>query len=139
LGAVTKKNAAEWIDFFERSRTDPGTRAPKTYLMALPDLLKAVRKPHSAGDRRNGAGITINDAELALLRNFNDELRNQFVHFEPMGWSIDIAGIPQLARLIARIIEEILGVGWAFRHQEADQIEELRSNLKILVQIEWCG
>src|SRR5690606_9585460 len=111
LGAVTKKNAMQWIDHFEDSRTNPQAKAPETYLMALPALLKAVRKPRSAGDQSNATGITITDSELSWLCRFHQDIRNQFVHFKPMGWSIEVSGIPEIAKLVSRIIQEMLDAG----------------------------
>jgi hypothetical protein len=135
VGAVTKKNAREWLGYFENLRTDSKVRPPKTYLMALPDLLKAVRKAHSAGDRSNSSGVTISDAELNWLRRFHEDVRNQLTHFEPMGWSIEVSGIPDLARLISRIVGDILEMGWAFRHQDALKHEELRRSLECLSRL----
>lgn len=85
--------------------------------MALPGLLKAARKPHSAGDRSNDQGIAISDAELEWLNRFHSSVRNQFTHFEPMGWSLEVSGIPEIAMLVARIVSEITDTGWAFRHK----------------------
>ena len=46
IGVVTARDAEQWMKCFgEESRNDPGARAPATYIMTLPDLLKAVRKP----------------------------------------------------------------------------------------------
>jgi hypothetical protein len=137
LGAITQRNAVEWTDFFEKSRTNPGAKRPKTYLMALPELLKAVRKERSAGDQRAESAVAISDEELRLLKHFNDNIRNQFVHFEPMGWSIEITGIASLVELIVRIIEGILDAGWAFRHADDDQRLELQTHLKSLAAIDW--
>ncbi len=97
--------------------------------MPLPDLLKAVRLPHSAGDRSNECGISISDSELAWLCRFHDDVRNQLVHFEPKGWAIEISGIPHIAILIARIIVDISEIGWAFRHMPAPHFDDLRSDL----------
>jgi hypothetical protein len=139
LGAVTDRNAKEWRTFHEASRMDPSAPRPKTYLMGLPDLLKAIRKPHSAGDRSNGLGVTVNDSELANLRHFNDDLRNQFVHFKPMGWSIELSGVPELVRLTARIINEILQFGWAFRHQDDEWHIRIRTDLDRMSALEWAA
>lgn len=137
VGAVTERNAREWLAYFEDSRTNPHARPPKTRLMGLPDLLKAVRKPSSAGDGSNGAGVAISESELSWLLRFHKEIRNQFAHFEPMGWSIEVSGIPAIAKLVARIIEDILRTGWAFRHQDRAQREEMQRSLHILETIEW--
>lgn len=129
IGAVTPRNASEWIAYFERSRHDANAEPPRTQLMALPDLLKAVRKPHSAGDRSNQSGIGISDGDLAWLRRFHEQVRNQFVHFEPMGWSLEVSGIPELAALVARIIGDIVATGWGFRHQDRAWDEALANDL----------
>lgn len=137
LGAVTERNACEWLAYFEDSRTNPNAKPPKTHLMGLPDLLKAVRKPYSAGNRSNAAGIAISDSELGWLRRFHEDIRNQFVHFEPMGWSIEVSGIPEIATLVARIIGEVLQIGYAFRHQERARREEMQQSLQSLALIKW--
>ncbi|HVJ00455.1 MAG TPA: hypothetical protein VM657_15465 [Sphingomonas sp.] len=137
LGAVTEQNACKWLAYFEDSRTNPNARPPRTHLMVLPDLLTAVREPHSAGDRSNAAGVTISESELYWLVRFHKDIRNQFVHFEPMGWSIEVSGIPEIAKLVARIIGEILRIGWAFRHLDIAQREEMRRSLHTLALIEW--
>lgn len=105
--------------------------------MGLLDLLKAVRKAHSAGDCSNAVGVAISDAELDWLRRFNDGVRNQFVHFEPMGWSLEVSGIPEIAKLVSRIIGEILELGYAFRHQDAPRHEELGRNRQLLASCRW--
>lgn len=129
IGAVTPRNAGEWLQYFEHSRTDPAAKPPLTQIMGLLDLLKATRKPHSAGGGGNDSGIPIRDAELAWLRRFHEQVRNQFIHFEPMSWSLEVSGLPQLAALSARIIGDILAVGWGFRHQDCAWREALAVDL----------
>ena len=136
VGAVTRKNAAEWLVYFDATITDPKAASPKTHLMTLPDLLKAIRQPYSAGDRSNSSGIRLSEKELKWLRRFHDDVRNQFTHFEPMGWSIEVSGFPGLAKLIARLVGEIASVGWAFRHKDADWMQELRNSSKALSTIQ---
>ena len=132
VGAVTKRNASEWLAYFEESRTNREAIAPRTHLLSLPALLKAVRKPQSAGDNSNASGVAISDDELRWLCRFHDDVRNQFTHFAPMSWSLEVSGIPDLGQLIARIIGEILGMGWGFRHKDCDWRRELASDLEAL-------
>lgn len=135
VGAVTKRNAAEWMEFFNERHVNPTMELPKTELMTLPELLKAARKPNSAG---NGSdGVEISDSELSWLRRFHEDIRNQFVHFEPKGWSIEVSGIPEIAQLVARIIGEIVQIGWAFRHLDLAQREDMGRDLQTLGTIEW--
>lgn len=137
VGAVTERNANEWLTYFEASRSDANAKPPKTQLMGLPDLLRAVRRPSSAGDGSDVAGVAISESELNWLLRFHKEIRNQFAHFEPMGWSIEVSGVPEIAKLVARIIEDILRIGWAFRHQDSAQREDMQRSLHTLKSIEW--
>ncbi|CAN5118060.1 hypothetical protein BH10PSE13_BH10PSE13_25940 [soil metagenome] len=139
VGAVEMRNAGEWLAHFEELRTNLMAKSPKTRLMNLPDLLGAVRRPHSAGDHSNAVGIAISDAELRWLRRFHEDIRNQFTHFEPLGWSIEVSGIPKIATLVTRIIGETLHTGWAFRHQDDQWRQELHRNLQILASLKWLS
>jgi hypothetical protein len=73
--------------------------------------------------------------EFNWLRRFHRAVRNQFVHFEPMGWSLEVSGIPKIAAVIARIIAEIADAGWAFRHKEDDWKRALRGDLERLARL----
>ncbi|HEU0161878.1 MAG TPA: hypothetical protein VFQ69_05710 [Rhizomicrobium sp.] len=129
VGALTEKNTVEWLVYFEASRTDSNVSAPKTYLLNFPDLLKAIRKPKSAGDGSDLSAVQISDSELEWLKRFHSRIRNQFIRFEPTGWSIEVSGIPAMTKLAARIIKDILDIGWAFRHKDKAWRDELQANL----------
>ena len=132
VGAVTKQNAEEWLTYFELTRNDSSRQPPTTYLMDLPDLLKAIRKINSAGDGSLGSDIALSDAELNWLQGFHRNIRNEFVHFSPKGWSIEVSGLPDLGRLISRVIGDIYLAGWAFRHMDSDGQHEMTRSLKAL-------
>ena len=104
--------------------------------MNLPDLLKAIRRAHSAGDGSNVSGIVLSDSDLTWLKRFHEDLRNQFTHFEPQGWSIELSGIPGLAKLISRVIGDIANVGWAFRHKDGAWKSSLAENLQKLAALQ---
>lgn len=136
VGAVTNDNRIEWIDYFEKSRSDRALKKPKTKLMALPDLLKAVRKPNSVGQYCGiNHQVTISDHELQWLVRIHNEFRNQFVHFNPTGWVFEVSGMPKLAQLIARIIKDIMTCHWAFKNLNEKQRNELKENLKVLASM----
>lgn len=137
VGAVTERNAAEWMAYYADRRNNPNAKPPKTHLMGLPDLLKSVRRPYSAGNRSNAVGVAISDYELCWLGRFHENIRNQLVHFEPLGWSIEVSGIPEIAKLIARIIEDILRIDWAFRHLDLAKHDEMQRSLRVFAKIEW--
>lgn len=137
VGAVTKRNTCEWLNYFENSHIDESLAPPKTQLMALPELLKAVRKADSAGQNLGvNRQVTISDSELNSLIRIHNQFRNQFVHFSPTGWRFDVSGMQKLAQLIARIIQDILVCGWAFRHLGEEQREMLKEDLRVLTVVE---
>lgn len=136
IGALTKKSTYEWLQYLETSRTVTGLSAPQTQIMPLPDLLKAVRKEDSAGGPGEGS-VALDDKDLTFLIKIHEQIRNRFVHFSPHGWSIEVSGIPRFANLVARIIEDVLQVGWGFRHLDVPQREELRRSLGAVVAINW--
>lgn len=136
LGVVTDRNAQEWTDYFEKSRTDNQCRPPKTRLLDLPELVKLARKPQSAGDGRKAGIVRVSDAELVWLRRFHADIRNQFVHFEPMGWTVEVSGLASLAALISRIIKDTIQIGWAFRHKDAAWRDALRMELTALASLD---
>lgn len=137
LGAVTKRNAEDWISYFNQSRENQDTKPPDTKLMNLPELLKAIRKQGAAGGNTNSAPIAISDKELAWLNRLHDEFRNQFVHFAPMGWSIEVSGVPQIGQIIARIINDINDRGWAFRHLDPTKRNAMILDLEHLTEAIW--
>lgn len=129
VGPLTKRNTEEWLTYFEASRADPSILPPtRTELMALPDLLKAVRKPGTAGDGVSPP-ITVSSGEFNWLRRFHDEVRNQLVHFAPMGWGIEVSGMRGLASLIGRLVGDVLEAGWGFRHKDGAWGAALRADL----------
>ena len=136
LGVVTKRNEKEWIHYFEQGRSDASVPRPSTELMPLPELLKAVRKPNSSGKMPNAKQILITDNELEYLKRIHTEFRNQFTHFQPVGWSIEISGIPEIAKLISRIIKDILDSGGAFIHMNYTERESMRADLQQLSKME---
>ena len=47
--------------------------------------------------------------------------------------SLEISGIPELGKLIARIIGDVLETGWAFRHKDDAWNDALRADLSALI------
>lgn len=137
LGAVNKKNEREWLEYFESSRSDPKAPEPNTHLMALPELLKKCRKPGSAGGPCGSTAIQISDSELEWLTRFHSRIRNQFTHFEPQTWILEVSGIPSIAKLISRIISDIHISGWAFRNFSDEEENEIKILIRELALHNW--
>ncbi|KEO60235.1 hypothetical protein DT23_14070 [Thioclava indica] len=75
--------------------------------------------------------LQVNDAQTWHVMNLI-ELRNQFEHFGPTGWIIELSGIPEKIEACVNIIEQIEHDGWAFRHLETSDRARLVACLKKL-------
>ena len=129
LGIVTDRNEIEWLKYFEESRSAQSIPHPKTIVAELPELLKRIRRANSAGNNETGSNVSLSDREFQWWNRVHTDLRNQFVHFAPQGWSIELSGIPALISLTVRIIREIENKGWAFRHEDANWKADFNSIL----------
>lgn len=137
FGAFTKKSAINWVTYHDESRINQDLNHPETMLLNFPDLLKAVRKSGSSGGAAKNTPIEITDAELDWLTRIHSQVRNQFVHFEPSAWSIEVSGIPHIGRIIARIIKDIHDCGWAFRHMNSTRRNAMVLDLEHLKEATW--
>lgn len=135
IGAIRDGDVKIWLDYFEKSRSDPNISYPKTKLLPLPDLLKRVREIGSSGDCIQTSKIDISDFEMECLIAFHNNIRNPFVHFEPKIWSIETSGLPFIAVLSARIIQDIFEYGYGFRHLTDEAKNELQDLLRRLTDL----
>lgn len=132
LGVVDDECAAQWNDYLEERRVNAEAKMPKIRLMELPKLLKKARRPGSCGEGGSGPGLDISDATLNRLIHLHEKIRNGFVHYSPMFWSVELSGVPDLARLACNLILQIDQAGWAFRHKTDAWRADLRRDCERL-------
>lgn len=136
LGALASRASQAWMEWHERDRKGQIRRIHKgTDEFGLPILAFATKADHPPSDKlartfelferlsnvkvrtELGAGgiLMISEDEK---RSFNllNEVRNNFTHFTPSGWSLELAGLPRVCRDIISIIERISQDDWPFRH-----------------------
>ena len=103
LGALTKKAAREWLEAYENDRTD----YPEPWL-ELYDRMKS---------RTAFAATADIDKDIKRLVEF----RNDFMHFTPKGWSIQLAGLPRILRNALAIVEHLGWQGHIIWYEDSDQ------------------
>ena len=136
LGCLSKKSACEWLEWREKDRRGeigwieslpdefgiPSRRpaskhdhAPHQY-MATPQVL--FDRLHKEKLRAEGGCGAILSIALEQRKSFKllNGLRNQFAHFTPMGWSIEISGLPRIFNDMLAVIRMISNDPWPFRH-----------------------
>lgn len=133
MGIVSEKDECKWIAYFNNSHANPIMQPPSTHILALPDLLKKLRKPGSCGFIGYDAyDVKIDDRELKMLIDFHYYIRNEFTHFDPKGWSIETDYIARIFALTSRIITCIGSCGWAFRNLDQHAYQDLLRDLERL-------
>jgi len=134
IGALTERSTINWLNFFEKSRIDVDVKPPQTRLASLPELLERIKRPNDAGEGTATSEINISQSELRDLNFLHSTFRNQFTHFAPMNWSIEISGLLLIVPVVTRIIRDIQSYGWAFRHQDGRWNLELLAMLNAVVE-----
>lgn len=105
-GALSNNSMKEMWEWFEVSRTDPKTTYPNEWLAPPFELYQRAKKQDYMGEY-DGTPLqttTEQDDDVERLNN----LRRDFMHFTPKGWSIETAGLPRIVLNAIAIIETLL-------------------------------
>ena len=125
--------AEKWLKAYENGGPFPAEK--------LDDFLKLYAKVKDGNNfHTGGAGpfkpTSTADGSLELL----NELRNEFTHFTPKGWSLELAGLPRMC-LDALVLVEFLGwqstaVTWYRRVNQVRAKRALRCLRKTLITVQ---
>jgi hypothetical protein len=94
IGALSTQSQKKWFDYHERSRTDSSPKPPKRILADLLELYERSKRPEWMSVC-GGSPLWPALHHHQSVRHLHD-LRNNFMHFAPMGWWIEFAGIPSM-------------------------------------------
>jgi len=90
LNVLTDKCAREWLATYESGRKD----YPEPKLDGFLNLYKKIKS-----ERMNIYTSSIlfkpNDSQEQSVKKLHS-LRNEFIHFVPKGWSLELSGLPQI-------------------------------------------
>lgn len=93
LGALTKKAAERWLVAYAEDRTDVSDPRLAEFLELYDRMKLRTAFPETAD---------VDDDIKRLVR-----LRNDFMHFTPKGWSIQLAGLPRIMRSTLSVIDHL--------------------------------
>jgi len=97
LLALTDKSYSAWMAAYEK-----GEKPPAEELDSYLNLYKKV-KHKEWGQIRGNTRFAPAGSEGGDLKRLNS-LRNEFIHFTPKGWSLEVGGLPRIALAAARLI-----------------------------------
>jgi len=103
LAALSPKSYAEWMDAYEKGTPRPGYVQLESYL----NLYKKIKsKGYSElGGNKRFIPKGTQGKSIKQLKT----LRNNFIHFTPKGWSLEIDGLPHICLDCTTLIEFL---GW---------------------------
>jgi hypothetical protein len=116
---LTNRSAKTTLDWFDRSSESQGDFPDQK--LAGPDTLYK-RLNGSYIDIPPAGGVIKTDAEQDNSFEFIKSLRDDFNHFTPRGWLININDVKDSIPPLLRLIEAINAEGWGFRHGSPEEI-----------------
>jgi len=93
-------------------------------LISLDDALRICQDKEWMGTLYGGKPLILTENQKYSVKMLKKTLRNNFEHFKPKGWSIEIHGLPGITIDILDIIR-FLAVG-TFRYQHLNQSQRRR-------------
>lgn len=100
LLALSDESYSAWMAAYEKNETPPPEKLDN-YL----NLYKKV-KHKDWGQMSGNIRFVPAGTESGDLKRLNS-LRNEFIHFTPKGWSLEVDGLPRIALATARLISFI--------------------------------
>jgi hypothetical protein len=113
---LDKKSATKVLNYLETPEGD----MPQQRLADFTTLFRKYRKKYPC----NG---TIQ--QLKQIRRLHQEFRNNFAHFVPAGWSIEVAMLPQIVESALDLIEAAMQQEQVVMHLSGNRKRRLQRNL----------
>lgn len=137
LGALEKRSVENWHQWNEKCIQDDAEDSgdPRRKRLArerLADTNELFRRLHCSEARiEDGCGrvISITDQQRASFQLLHDR-RNEFTHFSPKSWIIDLCSIKQAIEDVLNVLCLIADDGWPFRHMAEQDWSILRSKIE---------
>ena len=156
VGALSEKSAKEWFAWDEKDRAgaipwviddepdkfgfrtrrlaDQSIKRPTSYMAAPRELFKRLSDENERVEGGVGAVINITFEQIWAFNKL-PELRDEFTHFKPKGWSIEISGFPSIVAKIGALILTIAEDNYPFRHVKESELHEIRTIVSRLSQL----
>ena len=103
IAILTPKSASEWLEAYENRSPFPKQERLDSFL----NLYKKIKSDRMLmyGHSKKFSPQRTQGRNIKRL----NQLRNEFIHFIPKGWSIEVSGLPQVCIDCLSIIEFL---GW---------------------------
>lgn len=125
LGALERGSAYDKWFAWLHNQTGDAPRRPR-----LADLKELSKRLQDQGSRLEVAGDIISlTQQQKLAIELLHELRNQFTHFQPQAWSIEVVGLRPMLASVVDVVSSIAKEHWPFRHADEQQLQLIEKRL----------
>jgi len=114
------EDAAAWLAAHE-----DGTPYPEMMMDSFPSLYKKLKRHEVLGYRFTPSGTQ--GGNINRLNRF----RNEFVHFMPKGWSIEVSGMPALCLDCLDVVDQLDQNSLCMRWEGEEQHQAFREVLEL--------
>lgn len=117
-GALRKREAKLAIEAMQLGSDVP---RPKPFLAAPSELLERATGTERYDTQEKK--LSVSEPQKASFKLLT-EFRNQFIHFHPAGWVVEVSGLPKHCAAVLEVINTIREDGYAFLHlSDAHRVE----------------
>lgn len=96
-------------------------------LISLDDALRICQDGKCMGTLYGGKPLELTENQKYSIKKFKKSLRNNFEHYIPKGWSIEIHGLPGIAMDILDIIRFLSVETFRYQHLNQSQRRRIKS------------
>jgi hypothetical protein len=112
---TTKAGHVKLIDFREALK-----RCQQSEWMAISGFTNVLQLSHN---------------ETLALKIIHDDFRNQFLHYRPTFWSIEVSGMPEIIMHGLDVLRRVaLGMGGYYAHYDRDKVAEFIAQGQLMLQ-----
>ena len=122
VNVLADRSARETLEWHDA----PKGTMPNQWLAGFESLLTRCQDK----SRMEDEPLVLTKEQLKDLRRLHEEFRNNFSHFTPMSWSIEIAGLPRIVGTAVDCIEYLMGCTQALIKLTGNQKRRLSKNIK---------
>ena len=122
IGAFPLKLRRQWLDYFEQSRTKDVAAPDQDRVESFLVLLRLAQK---ASPDLLGEPLKLSSQELKDLEKLNS-LRDDIEHVKPTAWSLEIVGLPRIARSAATALAHLYSLPPVCMHLRETELAEAR-------------
>lgn len=119
--AICSSKGTNWYNV--TTRTKKGDR----FLIPFDEAIKRCQDPTFMCTLMHCQPLVLSESQKESIRLLKKDLRNQMEHYVPMGWSIEIHGMPQIAIDTLDVIRFLAVDTRTYIHLKQAQIKKIKS------------